>query len=195
MAVKNNNSVNWHEFRLLRNGVTFKIRKTKAAYIAKQIHDASGNSSLMHKAIRRCLPSKHVDQTLPYIDINCFNEYFSTIGERLTKPFVDPSFSVFNLDFPSTFEFIKLNSEFVFKELNKLPLSFKLDLRNFDCKLLRIAAPLLAPLITHIFNLSLCSGIVPDDFKIAKITPIYKGTGSKIDPGNFSTHFCYLHCW
>ena len=163
----------------------YTFRKTKAAYFAKQIHDASGNSSLMHKAIKRCLPSKHVDQTLPNIDINSFNEYFSTIGERLTKPFVDPSFPVSNLDVPSTFEFLELNSEFVFKELNKLPLTSKLDLHNFDCKLLRIAAPLLAPLITHIFNLSLCSGIVPDDFKVAKITPIYKGTGSKIDPGNF----------
>ena len=185
LAVKNNSSVNWHEYRLLRNRVTFKIRKTKAAYFAKQIHDASGNSSLMHKAIRRCLPSKHVDQTLPNIDINSFNEYFSTIGERLTKPFVDPSFPVFNLDVPSTFEFLELNSEFVFKELNKLPLTSKLDLHNFDCKLLRIDAPLLAPLITHIFNLSLCSGIVPIDCKVAKITPIYKDTGSKIDPGNF----------
>ena len=36
-----------------------------------------------------------------------------------------------------------------------------------------------------IFNLSLCSGIIPDDFKKSCITPIYKGSGSKSEPSNY----------
>ena len=37
----------------------------------------------------------------------------------------------------------------------------------------------------HIFNLSLCCGIIPHDFKIARVTPIYKGKGSVTEPGNY----------
>ena len=55
----------------------------------------------------------------------------------------------------------------------------------FDTKLLRLSAALLTPLITHIFNLSLCLGTIPNEFKLAKITPIYKRNGSKSDPGNY----------
>ena len=33
-------------------------------------------------------------------------------------------------------------------------------------------------------NLSLHSGIFPSDFKIARITPIYKGKGDKVDLSN-----------
>jgi hypothetical protein len=34
-------------------------------------------------------------------------------------------------------------------------------------------------------NLSLCHGEVPDDFKIARICPIYKGKGDKEDTNNY----------
>ena len=61
----------------------------------------------------------------------------------------------------------------------------KIDFLKFDNKLLRLSAPLIAPLIAHIFNLSLCSGLVPSDLKLACVTPIYKGKGVKSDPGNY----------
>ena len=38
--------------------------------------------------------------------------------------------------------------------------------------------------LTFIFNLSLFTGIFPDDMKFAKVTPIFK-TGSKLDCGNY----------
>ena len=45
-----------------------------------------------------------------------------------------------------------------------------------------MASPIIAPLL---FNLSLTQGIVPSDWKLAKVTPIYKGKGSHSEPGNY----------
>ena len=59
------------------------------------------------------------------------------------------------------------------------------DLLAFDCKLLRISSLVIAPLLTHIYNLSIATGVVPHDFKIAKVTPVYKNKGSKSDPGSY----------
>ena len=47
------------------------------------------------------------------------------------------------------------------------------------------AAPIIAPLLTHIFNLSLFSELLPQDWKLARITPIYKGKTDKDDPTNY----------
>ena len=39
--------------------------------------------------------------------------------------------------------------------------------------------------LTQIFNLTLTQNYIPSDWKKAKITPIYKGKGSKLDPSNY----------
>ena len=48
--------------------------------------------------------------------------------------------------------------------------------------LLKDAATIIAPALTHIVNMSLISGIVPSDFKCGPIVPIYKsGPQNNID--------------
>ena len=54
-----------------------------------------------------------------------------------------------------------------------------------DPKLLRVSSLIIAPLLTHIFNLSLAQGFIPKDLKLARITPIYKGKGDLDDPSNY----------
>ena len=51
--------------------------------------------------------------------------------------------------------------------------------------LLRRSAPAIADSLTHIFSLSLYHGSLPSDWKIARITPIYKQKGCKDDPNNY----------
>ena len=52
-------------------------------------------------------------------------------------------------------------------------------------KFLKDAIYVVAPTLAFIFNRSLEEGIFPDNFKIARICPIYKGKGSKSDPDNY----------
>ena len=50
--------------------------------------------------------------------------------------------------------------------------------------LIKIATNLLSTPLTSLFNESIESGIVPDIFKISKVTPVFK-TVAVTDPGNY----------
>ena len=52
-------------------------------------------------------------------------------------------------------------------------------------KFLKDTIYVVAPTLAFIFNRSLEEGIFPDNFKIARICPIYKDKGSKSDPDNY----------
>ena len=185
-TVEQNNPALWHKYRKLRNEVTSNIRKAKSTFYSDQINTASNNSTLMWKTLKSVLPSKKNYSSSSEIDPEVFNNYFSTIGERLTSNFGQlelPNFEL-NSELPGL-SFVVINSNDILKELLKLPLKPKMDFLNFDNKLLGISSPLIAPLLAHIFNLSLCSGIIPDDFKKSCITPIYKGCGSRSEPSNY----------
>ena len=138
----------------------------------------------MWKTIKQCLPSKNKSTSSTDIECSDFNEYFSKIGERLTDHFGDVTYPPFDITINSSFEFFEIKPDFTLAELLKLSSHPKIDFLKFDNKLLHLSAPLIAPLIAHIFNLSLCSGLVPSDLKLACVTPIYKGKGVKNDPGN-----------
>jgi hypothetical protein len=83
------------------------------------------------------------------------------------------------------FKFNHVSEEVVFKLFNKLASRSSLDVLNFDSKLLRIASGTLVKSFTYILNLSLCTGVLPDDWKIGRITPVYKGSGSYDEPVNY----------
>ena len=51
------------------------------------------------------------------------------------------------------------------------------DVLQLDCKLLNISANALAPALAHLFNLSLQMQFLSNDWKLARVTPIYKGKG------------------
>ena len=59
-----------------------------------------------------------------------------------------------------------------------------LDGIHVSCKLLKEAAPVITPSLTFIINLSTSSCIFPDDWKIVKVTALFK-EGSKSDPNNY----------
>ena len=60
-----------------------------------------------------------------------------------------------------------------------------LDVLNMDSKLLTIAANVLSPYVCQVINMSMKQGICPADWKIARITPVYKNKGSKEDVNNY----------
>ena len=74
---------------------------------------------------------------------------------------------------------------FVLRELTKLNSRSNLDVLNIDSKLLRIAAKEISESLCNIINNYVMNGDLPDDWKLAKVTPIYKNKGSKDDCGNY----------
>jgi sarcosine oxidase/L-pipecolate oxidase len=61
-------------------------------------------------------------------------------------------------------------------QYNSLPMLVSVYVRIWaiPAKILKLASDIIAPSLTFIFNLSLATGIYVDDWKRARVTPIYK---------------------
>ena len=84
----------------------------------------------------------------------------------------------------SKFVFSKVTEDEVAKELNSLVADKAPGLDGIHPRLLREGAPFITPPLTHMFNVSLLTGRNPPDWKMSRVTPIFK-SGDKTDPGNY----------
>ena len=87
----------------------------------------------------------------------------------------------------------KLIKRLLFKRLlvdNVRDLLLKTDskkatsLDKIPCKILKLAVNIIGPSLTHIFNQSIAVSIFPTEWKLARVSPIYK-KGKKDDPNNY----------
>ena len=100
---------------------------------------------------------------------NAFNEHFSTIGLKLANEIPSEA----NGD-KSCLEYLNITDQrFCFTPTNKI-----------TARLIRECADLICISICKIFNCSLTTGIFPDDWKWAKVTPLFK-QGSSSDMNNY----------
>ena len=108
---------------------------------------------------------------------NAFNDHFSSIGPKLANDIPlsnnnDHCHRKYVKGINNRFEFRPTDSGQVLKLLNKL---------NW---LIRECADLISPYISIIFNCCLTTGTFPDDWKLAKVTPIFK-QGDRSDMNNY----------
>ena len=114
----------------------------------------------------------------PSLTADNLNDYFTSFGAGLAKGFSNnlPDWSLPISIY--TFKFTEISKDFVQKELKHLENYSKLAVCNIDTRLLNIAASVITPSLHFLLNWSLFIGYVPQDWKIAKVTPIYKGKGN-----------------
>jgi len=72
------------------------------------------------------------------------------------------------------FSFQRINAQKVIKLLKALDVSKATGLDKIPNRLLKIAADVVTTSLTDIFNQSLVTGIFPSDWKMAKVSPIFK---------------------
>ena len=107
-----------------------------------------------------------------------FNNFFASVGLRTSASSsqdIDPLDFMEVPDFRDSLFFVPTNK----KEIIDLTLSLKSKSSsghdNISNILLKEIIPLISVPLTHIFNLSLQTGSVPQTYKLAKVIPIYKG--------------------
>ena len=115
-----------------------------------------------------------------------FNEHFTSIGHNLAKEipqavvnpdyYLKPTVKKFSLQVPSV--------DIVCRLLNNTNENKATGLDGIPCKLLKAAADVVAPSLTKIFEQSILTGIFPTEWKLARVTPVFK-KGPKSDPNNY----------
>ena len=173
-----------------KNKLTHSLRVAKRLYYNKKLYEYKSNAKstwkllndLINKKKSKCkLPSffKSNEEEIfnPTHIANRFCEYFTNIGPDLAKsiPASDKSHRSF-LDgsFSNSF-FLHLASE---QEVAEICSSFRSGTApGYDCismNVVRESFNLICAPLTYIINLSLNSGVVPKEMKIARVIPLFK---------------------
>ncbi|CAB3993600.1 Hypothetical predicted protein, partial [Paramuricea clavata] len=191
-------SSNYNEaYKRCKNKLNKLIKKTKEEYFKTKLFNAN-NSKESWQAINELLNKKpktthvtqlNVDDQVITGDTNiadCFNQYFSSIGCKLSKNVqninVDPM--TFVTPTESSFHFSCILVQETFDALNQLNSRKSPGLDGISVKLLKDTSDVIAQPLANIFNLSLQTAIFPDEWKIAKVSPVFK-EGNKTDCGNY----------
>eukprot|EP00112_Aurelia_sp_Birch-Aquarium-sp1_P026368 Seg932.3 transcript_id=Seg932.3/GoldUCD/mRNA.D3Y31 product="hypothetical protein" protein_id=Seg932.3/GoldUCD/D3Y31 len=91
------------------------------------------------------------------------------------------------------FKFKHVNEKEIYDELKNLKRKKAQGLDDFPPGLLKDGASLIAKPLSYIINMSLSEGVIPTEWKAAKVTPLHKSGSSAelrtIDRSLFSLHF------
>lgn len=179
------------DYRKLRNKVTFDIRKAKKKYYTDQLTKIQTNAGNTWSVLKSLLPSnnsmkstfsneEHLHQRSEQ-----FNDYFANVGKVLASKIPEASDSViFDDHTDSCFNFQMITVEEVQKEIKLMKNKSACGTDGISIGLLKMSAPIIAPYLTYLFNKSLLDSKFPNQYKTAKVIPIFK-SGNKEDPCNY----------
>ena len=77
---------------------------------------------------------------------------------------------------PNSYSFLLLAENKILKYLNHLSANKATGLDGIISRFLRDSASVIACPLTHVVNLSIIQGVVPDDLKSARVVPFFKRT-------------------
>ena len=177
----------WQKYRELRNKINDTIKFEKQQYYEDAIISNQRNPKSMWKKINELVrENKHNSTMKCNIPASKFNDFFSTIGHKVTAKLGNGcEFKWKNPPSVHSFEFHIIEENKVRKDIEALDSDSSNDVLKLDCKLLKLSSSLICTSLTHLFNLSLMSRIIPPDWKLARITPIYKGKGDTSEECNY----------
>ena len=114
------------------------------------------------------------------------NTYFVNVGPSLSQDLAsgDTDFANYVTPATSIFKFNEISLDDVFRLLFDIKCSKASGPDKISARLIKDSAKVIAPSLTIIFNCSLSTGVFPEDWKNARVSPIYK-SGKKIDPSNY----------
>ncbi len=177
----------WNEYKQIRNNVTNAIKTAKKEYYSQEVLQCGNDPKKMWKFVNKVTKSKCHQKPPDDLSANVFNDYFATIGKNTAN-----SIPAVNENIP--WKGLKSNHRFIFnvieiQEVNKLLIKLGsdsgIDVLGFDVKLLNLGAHVISSTLTSMFNASLNTSIIPSDWKLARVTPVYKGKGDKYTEGNY----------
>lgn len=170
-----------HEFRIIRNKVTALIRSAKRIYFQKQFSESRNNSAKTWSLINELrgvspgIQKKRIQDVFGHnslITANLFNDFFAAFSGTLRKSTLSLSFSYAN----SASAFLPLMTA---DDLQSIIFSLKSSKSpGFDAVRLsdlRRNWNYVRDTLLLLLNTIIETGCIPDDLKIAVVTPILKG--------------------
>ena len=188
--IKNPSELNKSKFQTY-NSIYNKLRRAaKKDYFENQFRNFSKNSKKTWAVIRDIIGAKSEKSKIPdyfrtdnnvvtdKLDIaNGFNNFFSQIGPNLASeiPESDTTYEESLRDTnPVSFKFSKMSEMDILRTCDQLKPKLSSGVDFISNKLLREIAPIIITPLHYLINISVETGYIPGEFRIAKIVPIFK---------------------
>ena len=179
----------------LYNSLYNKLRRAaKKLFYDKQFKKFAKDSKQTWSVIREILGTKTDKKQIPtffqnnnqiisdYIEIaNGFNTFFAGIGPKLAEDIgpSDTGFENFLYERnPNSFSFSRISEIDILHICNQLKPKLSSGADLISTKLLKEIAPVIITPLHYLINLSLETGFVPPELKLAKIVPVFKDGNS-----------------
>ena len=189
----------WEKYKFYRNKANNLNKCLKTNYYKSKLIKCGNDISKNWSILKNLLPSKKKESTSYKLSIKeqhvtdqkdiaeILNKTFNDVCDTLSKdlpPNIDSVESMGTLpEIALKFKFTEITEEFVMRELQNLDVKKAVGVDGLDMRLLKIAAEYISRPLTILFNCSINTGQLPEEFKTAKIIPIHKG--GTCDPQNF----------
>ena len=182
-------------YKRYRNYVTLKIRQAKSKFYYDKFNNIKNNAKKTWQCINRLLgKNKNKSTCIESVKLNgetvtdkevianAFNEFFATIGCKLSSQQTSTSnikFDSYLKDPVSQSIYLKPiePSEIIHVDIvSKMKNDTSSGPDSVSVKVVKkvIRLPVICETLSQIFNCSMFTGVVPDQMKIACVTPIYK---------------------
>lgn len=203
-AKKNPNDTNLQEkYRVYRNHCINILHNQKAQYEQNLIIKNQKNIKKTWDTIKTICNINKTDnknEDLLTIEhnslesLNVVNQYFSSIGDQLASKMLGrlgqteielANKSTHSRNFSPDSLFLTPTDEIeIIKLISTLKSSTAVGHDNISNDMLKQTKHVIASPVTHICNLSISSGVVPEDLKIANVIPIFKAGETSL-PANY----------
>ena len=195
----------WSIYKRQRNNVTSLVKKVKNNYFRDLLRENARKPQKFWTILKKAFPTKEVSnhssaafniegkQTTDIVTIaNKFCKYFSSVarklkcGNNVIKDYVwgKPNVAGIVGTGGVNFKFKYVNEKEIYDELKNLKRKKAQGLDDFPPGLLKDAASLIAKPLTYVINMSLSEGVIPTEWKAAKVTPLYK-SGPRTELENY----------
>ena len=192
------NSPEWGTYQKKRNFVIKLKDRLKKEYYQKTLDDNKSQSRKLWKTLKTLVPDSKQSNFTPHSlshnnkeisDKNeiasIFNSFFATIGSKLGETFnFSDTLHICPPVNKSHFSFSHVKLSYVQKLISNLDNNKATGLDGINVHALKSGSPILSYYLTHLFNLSLTTGIVPKCWKKKRVTPVFK-KGDTDDVNNY----------
>ena len=128
-----------------------------------------------------------IEITDPDLIANDFNVYFANIGTGLADeiPKLDKSpFDYLTSRLSESFYIFPVSSYEIEEEITRLHCNKSCGPFSISISILKLLKFVISKPLEILFNLSFNSGIVPENFKLARVIPVFK-SGARSNMGNY----------
>jgi hypothetical protein len=179
-------------YRVYRNKANNLAKKLKSQSFIKKLDCKS--PKMFWSNIKQLLPlkcdSSKISLTKQVIkpSDNEFANFFANVANNLLNsnnvPYPDFTNNAYFTNGSLKFTFSTVDTSYILKLINKLPLKYSPDALGISSYLLKASNLIVAPFLTDIFNSFILSNSFPSIFKIAQLIPLFK-SGDASNPSNY----------